>query len=188
MELTAMVTPHPATCWTSCCRSRRTPTPALDQPPLAPWAQDQALDQVQDLAQDQARAVVHQLVELLAAEQVSIVHSGMTRTFLPSGDLCYFMILLVSDFKVYLFLPVSLCIGSSNTSKYFGSVDSLEQDPKAKAKLRGEGSSEGGQSQVKILAQGEGDHFIKYALQEPLWLLMANADDKVMMTYQMPSR
>uniref|UniRef100_A0A669AVE8 Period circadian protein homolog 2 n=1 Tax=Oreochromis niloticus TaxID=8128 RepID=A0A669AVE8_ORENI len=48
---------------------------------------------------------------------------------------------------------------SSNTSKYFG-----------------------------ISSQGEGEHFIKYVLQEPLWMLMANVDDKVMMTYQMPSR
>lgn len=71
MGLTAMVTPHPATCWTSCCRSRRTPTPAPDQPPLAPWAQDRAPDQAPDRAQDQAQGVVHQLVELLAAEQVS---------------------------------------------------------------------------------------------------------------------
>uniref|UniRef100_A0A3B5LFH9 Period circadian protein homolog 2 n=1 Tax=Xiphophorus couchianus TaxID=32473 RepID=A0A3B5LFH9_9TELE len=55
--------------------------------------------------------------------------------------------------------------GSSNTSKYFGSIDSLDKS-----------------------AQGEGEHLIKYVLQEPLWLLMANADDKVMMTYQMPSR
>lgn len=80
--------------------------------------------------------------------------------------------------------------GSRNTSKYFGSVDSLEHDPKAKAKpkTRGEASSEGGQSQCKVSSQGEGEHFIKYVLQEPLWLLMANTDDKVMMTYQMPSR
>ncbi|KAM6933739.1 period circadian protein homolog 2-like [Xenentodon cancila] len=78
--------------------------------------------------------------------------------------------------------------GSSNTSKYFGSVDSLEHDPKEKAKTRGEGGSEVGKSQPKVSAQGEGEHFIKYVLQEPLWLLMANADDNVMMTYQMPSR
>uniref|UniRef100_A0A3Q3RA45 Period circadian protein homolog 2 n=1 Tax=Monopterus albus TaxID=43700 RepID=A0A3Q3RA45_MONAL len=61
-----------------------------------------------------------------------------------------------------------------NTSKYFGSIDSLEHDPKAQAKTR-------------VSTQWEGEHFIKYVLQEPLWLLMANADDKVMMTYQMPS-
>lgn len=70
MGLTVMVTPHPATCWTSFCRSRRTPTLALDQPPLAPWVQDQALVQVQDQA-PVAMAVVPQLAELLAAEQVS---------------------------------------------------------------------------------------------------------------------
>ncbi|XP_041850550.1 period circadian protein homolog 2-like [Melanotaenia boesemani] len=78
--------------------------------------------------------------------------------------------------------------GSSNTSKYFGSVDSLEHDPKGKTKMRGQGSSESSKSQSKVSSQGEGEHFIKYVLQEPLWLLMANADDKVMMTYQMPSR
>ncbi|XP_072318076.1 period circadian protein homolog 2-like isoform X2 [Eucyclogobius newberryi] len=75
--------------------------------------------------------------------------------------------------------------GSSNTSKYFGSVDSLEHDPKAKAKSRGESGCD---AQAKASAQGDEEHFIKYVLQEPLWLLMANADDKVMMTYQMPSR
>ncbi|XP_030601148.1 period circadian protein homolog 2 [Archocentrus centrarchus] len=78
--------------------------------------------------------------------------------------------------------------GSSNTSKYFGSVDSLEHDPKSKTKMRGQEGFEGGKSQAKVSSQGEGEHFIKYVLQEPLWLLMANADDKVMMTYQMPSR
>lgn len=34
----------------------------------------------------------------------------------------------------------------------------------------------------------ESEHFIKYVLQDPVWLLMADADDSVMMTYQMPSR
>uniref|UniRef100_A0A8C7WPA1 Period circadian protein homolog 2 n=1 Tax=Oryzias sinensis TaxID=183150 RepID=A0A8C7WPA1_9TELE len=78
--------------------------------------------------------------------------------------------------------------GSSNTSKYFGSVDSLEHDPNGKAKMRGEGASGCTKSQVKAAAQEEGEHFIKCVLQEPLWLLMANADEEVMMTYQMPSR
>lgn len=54
--------------------------------------------------------------------------------------------------------------------------------------MRGEGGSEGGKPQDKVSSRGEGEHFIKYVLQEPLWLLMANVDDKVMMTYQMPSR
>uniref|UniRef100_A0A671VFS6 Period circadian protein homolog 2 n=1 Tax=Sparus aurata TaxID=8175 RepID=A0A671VFS6_SPAAU len=75
-----------------------------------------------------------------------------------------------TQFNLCLTVPcLKLCIGSSNTSKYFGSVDSLEHDP-------------------KVPSHGDGEHFIKYVLQEPLWLLMANADDKVMMTYQMPSR
>ncbi|XP_015226951.1 PREDICTED: period circadian protein homolog 2 [Cyprinodon variegatus] len=78
--------------------------------------------------------------------------------------------------------------GSSNTSKYFGSIDSLEHDTKRKGKLRSEGGSESSKSQKKASVQGEGEHFIKYVLQKPLWLLMANADDEVMMTYQMPPR
>ncbi|XP_034722872.1 period circadian protein homolog 2-like isoform X2 [Etheostoma cragini] len=77
--------------------------------------------------------------------------------------------------------------GSSNTSKYFGSIDSLEHNPKTKAKMISKGDSEGGR-QTKISIQGEGELFIKNVLQEPLWLLMANTDDKVMMTYQIPSR
>lgn len=32
------------------------------------------------------------------------------------------------------------------------------------------------------------EHIIKYVLQDPMWLLTANTDDKVMMTYQLPSR
>lgn len=58
--------------------------------------------------------------------------------------------------------------GSSNTSKYFGSVDSSEKDHTEKRK--------------------KGDQNIKYVLQDPLWLLMANADENVMMTYQVPAR
>uniref|UniRef100_A0AAR2LDM2 Period circadian protein homolog 2 n=1 Tax=Pygocentrus nattereri TaxID=42514 RepID=A0AAR2LDM2_PYGNA len=56
----------------------------------------------------------------------------------------------------------------SNTSKYFASIDSSENDHKDKRKK-------------------DGQNF-RYVLQDPLWLLMANADDKVMMTYQVPAR
>lgn len=70
MELTAMATPRPVTCWTSCCRSRKTPTLALGRPPRAPWAQGQALDQGRDRARA-ATAAAPQPVELLVAEQVS---------------------------------------------------------------------------------------------------------------------
>ncbi|KAF6091983.1 hypothetical protein HJG60_000150 [Phyllostomus discolor] len=60
---------------------------------------------------------------------------------------------------------------SSHTSKYFGSIDSSEAEAGA-AQARAE----------------PGDQVIKYVLQDPIWLLMANADQRVMMTYQVPSR
>lgn len=34
----------------------------------------------------------------------------------------------------------------------------------------------------------QSDHITKYVLQDPLWLLMANTDEKVMMTYQLTSQ
>ncbi|XP_063786949.1 period circadian protein homolog 1-like isoform X2 [Pseudophryne corroboree] len=56
---------------------------------------------------------------------------------------------------------------SSNTSKYFGSIDSSETDLRVKKAER---------------------EVIRYVMQDPLWLLMANADHDVMMSYQIPSR
>ncbi|ELK14383.1 Period circadian protein like protein 2 [Pteropus alecto] len=61
---------------------------------------------------------------------------------------------------------------TGHTSKYFGSIDSSENNHKAKVKTD----------------MDESEHFIKYVLQDPIWLLMADTDDSVMMTYQMPSR
>uniref|UniRef100_A0A1A7WP35 Period circadian clock 1 n=1 Tax=Iconisemion striatum TaxID=60296 RepID=A0A1A7WP35_9TELE len=66
----------------------------------------------------------------------------------------------------------------SHTSKYFGSIDSSENDHSRKQPAGGGGSSSSG---------GE-EQFIKCVLQDPIWLLMANTDDKVMMTYQLPVR
>ncbi|XP_054623012.1 period circadian protein homolog 2 isoform X2 [Dunckerocampus dactyliophorus] len=63
----------------------------------------------------------------------------------------------------------------SNSSKYFGSVDSSQNSQKVK-----------GHSISSEMEQS--DHFMKYILQDPIWLLMANTDDKVMMTYQLPCR
>uniref|UniRef100_A0A8C7RHK7 Period circadian clock 1a n=1 Tax=Oncorhynchus mykiss TaxID=8022 RepID=A0A8C7RHK7_ONCMY len=60
----------------------------------------------------------------------------------------------------------------SNTSKYFGSVDSSENDHSHK-------QAPGGAEEAQLM---------KYVLQDPIWLLTANTDDKVMMTYQMPTR
>ncbi|XP_008584152.1 PREDICTED: period circadian protein homolog 2 [Galeopterus variegatus] len=61
---------------------------------------------------------------------------------------------------------------TSHTSRYFGSIDSSENNHKAKVNADTEDS----------------EHFIKYVLQDPIWLLMADADHSVMMTYQLPSR
>ncbi|CAJ0943764.1 unnamed protein product [Ranitomeya imitator] len=57
------------------------------------------------------------------------------------------------------------------SSKYFGSIDSSENNQKAKGSTSGKGES-----------------VMKYVLQDPMWLLMANADEEVMMTYQIPIR
>ncbi|RXN32715.1 period circadian -like protein [Labeo rohita] len=61
---------------------------------------------------------------------------------------------------------------SSNTSKYFGSVDSSENSHSRKQTAGGDGEAQ----------------FIKCVLQDPIWLLMANTDEKTMMTYQLPIR
>ncbi|XP_031224291.1 period circadian protein homolog 2 [Mastomys coucha] len=61
---------------------------------------------------------------------------------------------------------------TSHTSKYFGSIDSSENNHKPKM----------------ITDTEESEQFIKYVLQDPIWLLMANTDDSIMMTYQLPSR
>ncbi|ELW63543.1 Period circadian protein like protein 2 [Tupaia chinensis] len=61
---------------------------------------------------------------------------------------------------------------TSHTSKYFGSIDSSESSHRAKA----------------AAATGEGEHFLKHVLQGPIWLLMADTDGSVMMTYQLPPR
>lgn len=66
MVRTAMATPHPAICWTSFYKSRKTPT----LPPLAQWVQGRGPDRVLGRDQDRVRAVVHQQAELQVAEQV----------------------------------------------------------------------------------------------------------------------
>uniref|UniRef100_A0A8C1J0W3 Period circadian protein homolog 2 n=1 Tax=Cyprinus carpio TaxID=7962 RepID=A0A8C1J0W3_CYPCA len=69
---------------------------------------------------------------------------------------------------------------SNNSSNYFGSVDSSQKSHKAKGQGSGSGSG--------VLALDGSETLIKYALQDPLWLLMANVDKDVMMSYQLPSR
>lgn len=67
----------------------------------------------------------------------------------------------------------------SHTSKYFGSIDSSENDHSRKQPAGGSSTTGG---------DGGEEQFIKCVLQDPIWLLMANTDDKVMMTYQLPVR
>ncbi|CAG07634.1 unnamed protein product, partial [Tetraodon nigroviridis] len=73
--------------------------------------------------------------------------------------------------------------GSNNSSSYFGSVDSSQNSQKVKCH-----SSSSSSSKEKPMEMDQSEKFIKYVLQDPLWLLTANADKKVMMTYQLPSR
>uniref|UniRef100_A0A673CDA0 Period circadian protein homolog 2 n=1 Tax=Sphaeramia orbicularis TaxID=375764 RepID=A0A673CDA0_9TELE len=69
---------------------------------------------------------------------------------------------------------------SDNSSKYFGSVDSSQNSQKVKGHLSG--------IEGRPMETEQSEHFIKYVLQDPVWLLTANTDDKTMMTYQLPSR
>ncbi|OWK05088.1 PER2 [Cervus elaphus hippelaphus] len=70
----------------------------------------------------------------------------------------------------------SLCFkgssDTSHTSRYFGSIDSSENNHGAAVKAEADGT----------------EHLLKYVLQDPVWLLMADTDDSVRMTYQMPAR
>uniref|UniRef100_A0A8C2ZMD2 Period circadian protein homolog 2 n=1 Tax=Cyclopterus lumpus TaxID=8103 RepID=A0A8C2ZMD2_CYCLU len=66
---------------------------------------------------------------------------------------------------------------SNNSSNYFGSVDSSQNSKKVK------GHSSGSKGRPVEMDQRE-----HVPLQDPLWLLTANTDDKVMMTYELPSR
>ncbi|KAG7319728.1 hypothetical protein KOW79_016871 [Hemibagrus wyckioides] len=68
---------------------------------------------------------------------------------------------------------------SNNSSNYFGSVDSSQKSLKAQRPGGGVSGS---------LELEESESLIKYVLQDPLWLLAANVDKGVMMTYQLPSR
>ncbi|XP_064194336.1 period circadian protein homolog 2-like isoform X7 [Anguilla rostrata] len=61
---------------------------------------------------------------------------------------------------------------SNNSSKYFGSIDSSQNSHKTQAPEQ----------------EAPPQPFAKCVLQDPLWLLMADADESVMMTYQLPSR
>ncbi|XP_006866886.1 PREDICTED: period circadian protein homolog 2 [Chrysochloris asiatica] len=61
---------------------------------------------------------------------------------------------------------------TNHTSKYFGSIDSSENNRKG----------------TRSADVGENERLIKYVLQDPIWLLMADTDPSVLLTYQMPAR
>ncbi|XP_041849305.1 period circadian protein homolog 2 isoform X2 [Melanotaenia boesemani] len=71
------------------------------------------------------------------------------------------------------------CSGSNNSSKYFGSVDSSQSSQRVKGHLSN--------SERRPVEMEQSEQFIKCVLQDPLWLLMADTDEKIMMTYQLPS-
>ncbi|XP_031710799.1 period circadian protein homolog 2 isoform X2 [Anarrhichthys ocellatus] len=66
--------------------------------------------------------------------------------------------------------------GSNNSSQYFGSMDSSQNSKKVNGHLSG--------SEGRPVEMDQRDHLL---LQDPLWLLTANTDDKIMMTYELPS-
>uniref|UniRef100_A0A673CEY8 Period circadian protein homolog 2 n=1 Tax=Sphaeramia orbicularis TaxID=375764 RepID=A0A673CEY8_9TELE len=60
----------------------------------------------------------------------------------------------------------------------------------SKSRTSGSGTSASHLSGIegRPMETEQSEHFIKYVLQDPVWLLTANTDDKTMMTYQLPSR
>ncbi|XP_064794858.1 period circadian protein homolog 2 isoform X2 [Oncorhynchus masou masou] len=74
----------------------------------------------------------------------------------------------------------------NNSSNYFGTVDS-SQNSCQQVKVHSSGGSGGSASEGRPM-EVEESQYDKYVLQDPPWLVTANADDKVMLTYQMPSR
>lgn len=73
-----------------------------------------------------------------------------------------------------------LLSGSNSSSNYFGSVDSSQNSKKVKSHSS---SREGRPMEID-----QSEQLIKCVLQDPLWLVTDNTDEKVMMTYQLPSR
>ncbi|KAK6310574.1 hypothetical protein J4Q44_G00186290 [Coregonus suidteri] len=76
---------------------------------------------------------------------------------------------------------------SNNSSNYFGSMDS-SQNSCQKVKVHSSGGRSGGSVSQGRPMEVEQSQYDKYVLQDLPWLVTANADDKVMLTYQMPSR
>uniref|UniRef100_A0A6Q2XZE7 Period circadian protein homolog 2 n=1 Tax=Esox lucius TaxID=8010 RepID=A0A6Q2XZE7_ESOLU len=98
------------------------------------------------------------MVNILFGAPVSLCESSSSPLSLTSTGWCW-----TAHMALY-----SFSLGGYNTSRYFGSVDSLEKVPKATV--------------------GDGEH-LGYVPQEPFWMPVANAsDDNIMMNYEVPSR
>ncbi|XP_047400009.1 period circadian protein homolog 2 isoform X2 [Sciurus carolinensis] len=149
-----------ATTGAATARPDCTPGISRDQQPKAPPTQDEPPEAQESDAVSVSSDLLHLLLseDLCSATGSALSGSGASAaseslgcTTSPSGA------------------------GSTDTScisKYFGSIDSSENNHKAETSRDKEQS----------------EHLMKCVLQDPVWLLMADTDDSVMMTYQLPSR
>ncbi|XP_055147099.1 period circadian protein homolog 2 isoform X1 [Symphalangus syndactylus] len=133
------------------------PGTSRDQQPKAPLTRDEP----SDTQNSDALSTSSGLLDLLLNEDLCSASGSAASESLGSGS-------LGCDAS----LRGAGSSDTSHTSKYFGSIDSSENNHKAKMNTGME----------------ESERFIKCVLQDPIWLLMADADSSVMMTYQLPSR
>uniref|UniRef100_A0A8C2UWA7 Period circadian protein homolog 2 n=2 Tax=Chinchilla lanigera TaxID=34839 RepID=A0A8C2UWA7_CHILA len=140
-------------------------TPARDWPPKAPPTHDDPSDAQNSDALSTSSDLLNLLLneDLCSATGSALSGSGASATSDSLGS---------SSLGCEASRSGAGSSDTSHTSKYFGSVDSSENNHKAHVNTDME----------------ESRHLIKYVLQDPIWLLMADADDSVMMTYQLPSR
>ncbi|XP_023577846.1 period circadian protein homolog 2 isoform X2 [Octodon degus] len=138
--------------------------PARDQQPKAPPTQDEPSDTQNSDAFSTSSDLLNLLLneDLCSATGSALSGSGASATSDSLGS---------SSLGCEVSQSGPGSSDTSHSSKYFGSIDSSENNHRAQVK-----------------ADTEGRQLIKYVLQDPIWLLMADADDSVMMTYQLPSR
>nr|BDH47954.1 period circadian protein homolog 2 [Tamias sibiricus] len=150
---------------TAAARPDCTPGTSRDQQPKVPPTRDEP----QDAQESDALSVSSDLLNLLLSEDLcsatgsALSGSGASATSDSLGS---------SSPGCNASQSGAGSSDTSRTSKYFGSIDSSENNHKAETDRNKEQS----------------EHFIKYVLQDPIWLLMADTDDSIMMTYQLPSR
>ncbi|KAM6152756.1 period circadian protein homolog 2 [Erethizon dorsatum] len=139
-------------------------TPALDRQPKAPPTEDKP----SDAQNSDALSTSSDLLNLLLSEDLC---SATGSALSGSGASAASDSLGSSSLGCDASRSGAGSSDTSHSSKYFGSIDSSENNHKAKVNMDME----------------ESGH-LKCVLQDPIWLLMADADDSVMMTYQLPSR